>query len=363
MRSGWTRRAPVVAVPFRSGGGAPPVELRPIPALPSAAGGRRTGSVGRLLLAAGGLHFGRPLRQHRGHRAVFMLRHHLPRGDDRDLAVDQRRRPTTGSAHLDLIVCADCKGPGGGVVTPTSLRRWVEQFEAHGLSGLVRQQRTDRGLRRALLSIPSRYGATPDAVEQVIGETLLTARGRAAAVYEALSETWPKARWNRKTVQRWVRLWKAENAHLLRRATDGEGRFIDKSTLYLGWGEIAPLAWALLDSTQLDQRVLFPAGHPREGEDVRPWVSLMLDLGSRAAIVGPCVGAQFIRSFRIANAEAVQIRWGPWCAGRTLSDLGITVRCGTERDVPTTVCRRRRRQLPSEMVMTCRKKSGHPALG
>ena len=48
--------------------------------------------------------------------------------------------------------------------------------------------------------------------------------------------------------------------------------------------EIAPFAWALLDSTQLDQRVVCPPGHPKEGKVVRPWVSLMLDLGSRSAL-------------------------------------------------------------------------------
>jgi hypothetical protein len=194
------------------------------------------------------------------------------------------RRPALGLNGAITVVCANYHGPHGEDVSPTSLRRWVEQYEAHGLAGLVRQQRTDRGLRRALNALAARHRLNADAVERFIHNTLVTGRGSAAVLFEALTETWPRVRWNQKSVQRWARLWTAENRHLLEAAKKGEGRFIDNCALYLGWDETTPLAWALLDSTQLDMRVVLPPGHPQEGAVVRPWVSLMLDLGSRAAI-------------------------------------------------------------------------------
>lgn len=194
------------------------------------------------------------------------------------------RRKTLGLNGAINLVCAKFRGPRGEHVSPTSLRRWVEQYEAHGLAGLVRQQRTDRGLRRALLALAARHRLNAEAVEQFIHDTLVTGRGSAAVLLESLTEMWPNVRWNQKTVQRWTRIWTTENEHLLKLATEGEGRFIDQCALYLGWGDIAPFTWALLDSTQLDQRVLYPPGHPKEGQDVRPWVSLMLDLGSRCAL-------------------------------------------------------------------------------
>lgn len=195
-----------------------------------------------------------------------------------------RRRRTLGLNGAINVVCAKFVGPDGEHVSPTSLRRWVEQYEAHGLAGLLRQQRTDRGLRRSLNALAARHRLNADALERFLHNTLVTGRGSAAVLFEALTETWPRVRWNQKSVQRWARLWKAENPHLLKMVQDGEGRFIDHCALYLGWSEIAPLSWALLDSTQLDMRVILPPGHPEEGKVVRPWVSLMIDLGSRAAV-------------------------------------------------------------------------------
>lgn len=198
-----------------------------------------------------------------------------------EVLLRKRRLGLNGAIN---VVCARFRGLRGAVISPTSLRRWVAQFETHGVTGLVRQQRTDRGLRRSLLRISARHRLQIEDVERIIGDTLLTTRGNASAVLDALVETWPRVQWNQKTVQRWSRHWKAENLHLLKMATDGEGRFIDQCGLYLGWDDIAALAWAALDSSQLDQFVSYPPGHPKEGLEVRPWVSLMLDLGSRCAI-------------------------------------------------------------------------------
>jgi hypothetical protein len=194
------------------------------------------------------------------------------------------RRDTLGLNGAINFVCDEFVGLDDEPVSPTSLRRWVEQYEAHGLAGLLRQQRTDRGLRRSLNALAARHRLNADALERFMHNTLITGRGSAAVLFEALTETWPRVRWNQKSVQRWARLWKAENPHLLKMVKEGEGRFLDHCALYLGWSEIAPLAWALLDSTQLDKRVTLPPGHPQEGAVVRPWVSLMLDLGSRAAV-------------------------------------------------------------------------------
>ncbi|MCZ8206527.1 hypothetical protein [Gemmatimonas sp.] len=194
------------------------------------------------------------------------------------------RRDTLGLNGAINFVCDEFVGLDDEPVSPTSLRRWVEQYDAHGLAGLLRQQRTDRGLRRSLDALAARHRLNADALERFMHNTLITGRGSAAVLFEALTETWSRVPWNQKTVQRWARLWKAENPHLLKMVQEGEGRFLDHCALYLGWSEIAPLAWALLDSTQLDKRVTLPPGHPQEGAVVRPWVSLMLDLGSRAAV-------------------------------------------------------------------------------
>ena len=194
------------------------------------------------------------------------------------------RRKVLGLNGAINLVCAKFRGPHGEHVSPTSLRRWVEQYEAYGLAGLVRQQRTDRGLRRALHALAARHRLNAEVVEQFLHDTLVTGRGSAAVLLEALTEMWPRVRWNQKTVQRWTRMWTAENEHLLTLATEGEGRFVDQCALYLGWGEIPPFEWTLLDSTQLDQRVICPPGHPKAGQVVRPWVSLLLDLGSRCAV-------------------------------------------------------------------------------
>ncbi len=225
------------------------------------------------------------------------------------------RRKILGLNGAINLVCAKFRGPRGEHVSPTSLRRWVEQYEAYGLAGLVRQQRTDRGLRRALNALAARHRLDADVVEQFLHDTLVTGRGSAVVLLEALVEMWPRVRWNQKTIQRWARMWTAENQHLLKLATEGEGRLIDHCVLHRGWEEIAPFAWALLDSTQLDQYVLYPAGHPKEGQKVRPWVSLMMDLGSRCALtfeltLTPPTPATMKSLLRRA-----------WCRGENWADL------------------------------------------
>ena len=225
------------------------------------------------------------------------------------------RRKTLGLNAAINVVRAKFRGPDGEHVSATSLRRWVEQYEAHGLDGLLRQQRTDRGLRRSLDALAARHRLNPDALEQFMHDTLVTGRGSAVVLFEALTETWPRIRWNQKTIQRWARMWKAENPHLLKFATEGEGRFIDQCALYFGWSEIEPFAWALMVSTQLDQRVVCPPGHPKEGKVVRPWVSLMLDLGSRSALtfevtLTPPTAATMKSLLRRA-----------WCHGENWADL------------------------------------------
>ncbi len=195
------------------------------------------------------------------------------------------RRKSETEREAILRVCKETKTVEGRPLRETTLRRWVRKFLEFGLDGLVRQHRSDRGRRRVLERLPKRRRITKDAVEQVLRDSLCATHGRAVVAYDDVCAEWPDVPFVRKTVERWVRAWKLENAHLFLRATEGEGRFLDLAGFHLGWSYVLPLETAILDSTQLDLYIRVPDhDDPRGFRVVRVWVSAMSDVGSRAIV-------------------------------------------------------------------------------
>ena len=173
----------------------------------------------------------------------------------------------------------------GEEIAHSTLRDWVAAYKRYGADGLVRQHRSDLGIRHALAAMPKRRGLSEEAVNKMMRDSLCKSKGSASVLWKDLQKRWPHARFARKTVYRWAQAWKRENAHLFLMASEGEGRFHDGAAFYLGWGPVAPLSLSALDSTQLDRRVRFydPEEHTQY-RVIRPWVTLMMDVGSRAGI-------------------------------------------------------------------------------
>jgi hypothetical protein len=158
----------------------------------------------------------------------------------------------------------------------------VKDFRTHQLDGLVPQYRSDAGVRRALASAESGKALEPAEVERVI-RAVVCGKGGAAVVRRLLKSRYPHLTWAPKTIERWVREFKAKNPHLVYFATEGEGRFIDKFKVHLGWSPVRPLQLMMLDSTQLDLEIQVENVAGRV-ETPRPWVALMMDVGTRAVI-------------------------------------------------------------------------------
>lgn len=201
------------------------------------------------------------------------------------LAVVNREAWQSFNAAVTEVV-ATMRDYDGGPLTQSSLRRWVRDYEQdHDANVLVRRGRSDFGTRRVLRTSAGRGTPRSDEIDEMLRDVLLTKRGSANAAWVALTKRWPRAAFKRQTVYRWSRRWKQENPQLLQLAIEGTGRFHDKSGFHLGWSPVAPLTMHALDSTLLDLwvRVDDPE-HPTGFRVVRTWVSLMLDVGSRAAI-------------------------------------------------------------------------------
>ncbi|MFN9087515.1 MAG: hypothetical protein ACK5W7_08335 [Gemmatimonadaceae bacterium] len=216
--------------------------------------------------------------------------------------------------HAIARVCKATPTRKGKAFPETTLRRWIAWFHAHGADGLVPQYRSDRGVRRVLAGRRGRGTPTTAEIDELIRDVLCS-RGKAWTVRQLLKKQWPALKIPRKTAERWVRTWKRANAHLVAFATEGEGRWIDRHELALGWSPVDPLKIAMLDSTTLDLSVLVQDVVSGAIKDIRPHVSLYLDVGSRAAI------AFEVTVGKPTPATMMSLLWRAWGDGANRSGM------------------------------------------
>lgn len=210
-------------------------------------------------------------------------------------------------------ICKDERGPDGEALTESKLRRWVKDFRTHQLDGLVPQYRSDAGVRRVLANVEPGKELEPGDVERVI-RAVVCGKGGAAVVRRLLKNRYPHVTWAPKTIERWVREFKAQNPHLVYFATEGEGQFISKFKIHLGWSLVRPLELMMLDSTQLDLEIQVKEVTGRVGT-LRPWVALMMDVGTRAVIT-------FVVTLsRPTPATMLTLLRRAWCVGENWTGL------------------------------------------
>jgi hypothetical protein len=148
----------------------------------------------------------------------------------------------------------------------------------------------------------------PSEVEELIRDVVCSRR-TARTVVRELRKEWPSLEVSRKTVERWVREWRRENLHLVAFAAEGEGRWIDRYEMTLGCSPVDALAVAMLDSTTFDLCIQVEEVGKPGIKVVRPYVSLYLDVGSRAAV------AFEVTIRRPTPATMTSLLWRAWGHG------------------------------------------------
>lgn len=255
------------------------------------------------------------LKASRAHQAVAMARYALV---NRVITRDEHEGEFEAIARVCREENEKAKdrddGTEGARLAETTLRRWVAWFRAHKFDGLVPQYRSDRGARRVQRTKKQKTVPSRADIDHVI-EALVCSKRGAKVVFKHLRKRWPAVTWKRKSVERWVREWKAAHPHLVELAHEGEGRFLNRKTLHLGWAPVAPLELSVLDSTQLDLYIAVEDLKTKKLVEHRPWVSLMLDVGSRAVLTFEVtLGRPSAGSVRSLLRRA-------WCAGENWPGL------------------------------------------
>jgi putative transposase len=152
-------------------------------------------------------------------------------------------------------------------IPPRTARRWVQQYRQHGLAGLARQPRADRGTRR----LP------PDVQQLIEGLVLRTPQPTAAAVYRhvqqvAREHSWPSPSYG--TVYAVVR--RLARA-LVTLAHEGPKAYKERFDLLYRHEASRPNETWQADHTRLDLWIVDDHGRP-----ARPWLTVILDDYSRA---------------------------------------------------------------------------------
>jgi putative transposase len=148
-----------------------------------------------------------------------------------------------------------------------TVERWLAQYRADGLAGLVRRTREDRGQRK----LPA------EAVELIEGLFLKKPRPSAAAVYRRVLTLCKEQEWPPPSYSTVYAIIARLDPALTMLAHEGPARFRDQFELVHRHRASHPNAIWQADHTQLDVLIRDASGKP-----VRPWLTTVLDDHSRA---------------------------------------------------------------------------------
>lgn len=153
-----------------------------------------------------------------------------------------------------------------GVPVPT-LRRWLRLYRLHGLAGLHRRVRSDRGQRH----LP------PQLVSLIEGLALQKPRRSVAAVHRVACETARQQSWAEPSYATVHALVAALDPAVLLLAQDGAKAHAQRFDLLYRREATRPNQIWQADHTQLDILV-----QGADGDPVRPWLTVVIDDHSRA---------------------------------------------------------------------------------
>ncbi len=148
-----------------------------------------------------------------------------------------------------------------------TVERWLAQYRADGLTGLVRRTREDRGRRRLPV----------EAVDLIEGLFLKKPRPSAAAVYRRVLTLCKERDWASPSYSTVYAIISRLDPGLITLAHEGPARFRDKFELVHRHRARRPNAIWQTDHTQLDLLIRDASGKP-----VRPWLTTVIDDHSRA---------------------------------------------------------------------------------
>ena len=147
-------------------------------------------------------------------------------------------------------------------------RRWVERYRAHGLEGIARRGRVDRGARRTL---------SEDAQRLVEGLALQRPRLSAAAIHQELSSWARSAGQDAASYTTVRRVVAAISPALMTLGQEGEKAYRNAYDLVRRREVKGPNEIWQADHTQLDL-----VARRDDGREGRPWLTLITDEYSRA---------------------------------------------------------------------------------
>ena len=169
-------------------------------------------------------------------------------------------------SHVERGVPLPRAAQAAGVVLRT-VERWLAQYRADGLTGLVRRTREDRGRRRLPV----------ETVELIEGLFLKKPRPSAAAVYRRVLTLCKEREWASPSYSTVYAIISRLDPGLITLAHEGPARFRDKFELVHRHRASRPNAVWQADHTQLDLLLRDASGKP-----VRPWLTTVIDDHSRA---------------------------------------------------------------------------------
>jgi putative transposase len=148
-----------------------------------------------------------------------------------------------------------------------TVERWLAQYRADGLAGLVRQTREDRGRRK----LPT------EAVELIEGLFLKKPQPSAAAVHRRVLALCKEREWPSPSYSSVYAIISRLDPALTTLAHEGPARFRDQFELVYRHRASHPNAIWQADHTQLDMLIRDASGEP-----IRPWLTTVIDDHSRA---------------------------------------------------------------------------------
>jgi putative transposase len=145
--------------------------------------------------------------------------------------------------------------------------RWVQRYRRHGLAGLARQPRTDRG----------RCACPPDLIRLIEGLALQTPVLTAAAIHRRLADVTAEHGWARPSYGTVYAIVRGIEPALVCLAHDGPKVYRERFDVIHRREADRPNAIWQADHTQLDVWVRDERDHP-----AKPWLTAILDDHSRA---------------------------------------------------------------------------------
>jgi putative transposase len=152
-------------------------------------------------------------------------------------------------------------------IPPRTARRWAQRYHQHGLIGLARQPRADRGKRKL----------RPDVQQFIEGLVLRKARPSAAAIYRQVRRVATGQNWRPPSYSTVYDVIRRLDPAVVMLAQEGRKAYKERFDLLYRREASRPNEIWQADHTPLDLWVLDERGRP-----ARPWLTVILDDYSRA---------------------------------------------------------------------------------